>query len=330
LAPRLCPEPQSQISLTPDRAWSQPTVTSLSHYFVINMEIKVKRNVSLKEFCTYKTGGPAKYLAEAGSFQEMFHLREFAKIQDIPYMILGNGSNVLFADEGYPGLIILNKMTKMHVQGELITAESGVNLSKMVLVAAQNNLGGISGLANIPGTVGGAVYGNAGVPDIHIGDVMTHAIILPENGDKPILVSPEYFEFGYRESKIKKNKDILLSATFKLTYEPTVKIRAEINQYMKERAAKQPYGNSCGSFFKNPGQFPTAGWLIEQAGCKGMKVGDAIVSPKHANFIINNGNAKSSDIISLTVKIYQIVKKKFNVELEPEVRIVPNSPFKAQ
>lgn len=297
---------------------------------VIKMELQVKKNVSLKEFCTYKTGGFAKFFAEARNFQEMYHLREFAKMQDVPFMILGGGSNVLFADEGYPGLIIMNKMTKMHIQGELVTAESGVNLAKMVLIAAQNNLGGISGLSNIPGTIGGAVYGNAGVPDVYINDVMTHAIILPSNGNKPVIVSPEYFEFGYRDSKIKKTKDIILSATFKLRYEPALKVRAEINHYMKERNIKQPMGNTCGSFFKNPGQFPSAGWLIDQSGCKGMKVGGAEVSPKHANFIMNTGDAKSSDIINLTVKIHQIVKKKFNVNLEPEVQIVPNSPFKSQ
>ena len=104
-------------------------------------------------------------------------------------------------------------------------------------------------------------------------------------------------------------------------------MRAEIDHYMKERLLKQPMGNTCGSFFKNPGQFPSAGWLIEQSGCKGMKVGGAEVSTKHANFIMNTGNATSGDIINLTIKIHSIVKNKFNVELEPEVQIVPKSPF---
>lgn len=294
------------------------------------MEIQVKKNISLKEFCTYRTGGPAKFFAEARTWQEMYGLREFAKKHDVPYMILAGGSNILIADEGFPGLVIHNKMSKMHIQGELVTAESGVNLTKMVLIAAQHNLGGISGLATVPGSVGGAVYGNAGIPDIYISDILTHAVVLPENADKPMIVSPEYFQFGYRHSKVKRTKDIILSATFKLRIMPALKIRAEIDQYIKERATKQPIGNTCGSFFKNPGQFPSAGWLIEQAGCKGMKVGGAMVSPKHANFIMNTGNAKSSDIVNLTVKVHQIVKKKFNVNLEPEVQIVPKSPFKSQ
>lgn len=291
------------------------------------MQLQVQKNISLKQFCTYKTGGPAKFFSEAKTWEEMFHLREFAKKNKLPYMILAGGSNILFADEGFPGLVIYNKMTKMHIQGSLITAESGVNLAKMVLIAAQHNLGGISGLATVPGSIGGAIYGNAGIPDVYIGDVLTHAVILPENSDKPMIISPEYFQFGYRDSKLKQSKDIILSGTFNLKVTPALKVRAEINQYAKERALKQPAGKTCGSFFKNPGEFPSAGWLIEQAGCKGMKVGGAEVSPKHANFIMNTGNAKSSDIIKLTTKIHQIVRKKFNVELQPEVQIFPNSPF---
>ncbi len=291
------------------------------------MEIKVQKNISLKNLCTYRTGGSAKFFAEAKNINEMIALREFAKKQDIPFMILGGGSNILFSDKGYPGLIIHNKMTKMHIQGNLITAESGVNLSKMVLIAAQHNLGGISGLATVPGTIGGAVYGNAGIPDVYISDVMTHAVVLPEDGNKPIIVGPEYFQFGYRNSKIKKSKDLVISATLRLQIMPALKIRTEISQYTKDRSLKQPAGSTCGSFFKNPGQFPSAGWLIEQSGCKGMKVGDAEVSPKHANFIMNTGNATSDDILKLTVKIHKIVKKKFNVELEPEVQIFPKSPF---
>ena len=293
------------------------------------MEIQVQKNISLREFTTYKTGGQAKFFAEARSVQEMHHLREFAKKQNIPFIILGGGSNVLFADEGYPGLIIHNKMTRMHIQGEIVNVESGANLTKIILIAAQHNLGGISGLANVPGSVGGAVYGNAGTPNVCIGDVLTHAVIQPANSDKTAIVGPEYFQFGYRDSKIKKNKDIVLSVVLRLQKEPSVKIRAEINQYIKERTLKQPIGNSCGSFFKNPGQFPSAGWLIEQAGCKGMQVGGAMVSKKHSNFIMNINNASSSDILNLAIKVYQKVKEKFNGELEPEVQIIPNSPFKS-
>ena len=110
--------------------------------------------------------------------------------------------------------------------------------------------------------------------------------------------------------------------------EPEAKIRADINQYIKQRALKQPSGNSCGSFFKNPTQFPSAGWLIEQAGCKGLSVGGAEVSPKHANFLMNTGDATTKDILDLAMKVFKKVKEKFNVELEPEVQIIPVSSFK--
>lgn len=292
------------------------------------MKIQVQQNVEFKNFCTYRTGGPAKFYAEAKTADEMYHLREFAKRQNVPYLIVGGGSNILMADEGYPGLIIHNKMTKVHIQGESITAESGVMWMKLILLAAEHNLGGISGLANVPGSIGGAVYGNAGIPDICVNNVLTHAVLLPANGNKIVIVGPEYFQFGYRDSRIKKSKDIVLSATFKLQRQPKIKIRAEINQYMKTRALKQPAGNSCGSFFKNPGQFPSAGWLIEQAGCKGMKVGNAMVSPKHANFLMNTGGATTTEILTLAAQIHQKVKEKFNVSLEPEVQILPYSPFK--
>lgn len=292
------------------------------------MQLQVQQNISLKNLCTYGTGGAAKYFATSKNPQDMFRLREFSRSQDIPFMILGGGSNVLFSDKGYPGLIIHNQMTKMHIQGDVVTVESGVSLGKMVLIAAQHNLGGISALATIPGTIGGAVYGNAGIPEIYISDILTHAVVLPASSDKPVIVGPEYFQFGYRHSKLKKSKDIVLSATLKLNREPGLKVRADINNFSKNRSLKQPIGRSCGSFFKNSGQFPSAGWLIEQAGCKGMKVGGAVVSNKHANFIMNTGQAKSSDILNLAVKVHQKVEKKFNISLVPEVQILPDSPFK--
>ena len=293
------------------------------------MEIKVQKNVSLRHFCTYRVGGPARFFAEAHNATEMVGLKAFAKQEKVPFLLLGGGSNVLFSDEGFPGLVVHNKMEGIQINGTTVNAEGGVNLTKLILICAQNNLGGISGLANVPGTVGGAVYGNAGIPDIWIGNILLQAVLLPEKSLKPKIVDQKYFEFGYRHSKIKGTKDIVLSATLKLKPEPQAKIRSDINEYIKQRSIKQPSGNSCGSFFKNPKEFPSAGWLIEQSGCKGLKVGGAEVSMKHANFLMNTGTATSKDIIELAVQVYEKVKEKFNVELEPEVQIYPNNPFKA-
>lgn len=291
------------------------------------MNISVQQNVATKGYNTYRVGGPARFFAEAKSWQAFYGLREFAKKQGVPYIVLGGGSNVLFADDGYPGLVILNRMEKIIFHGNTVTAEGAVGTTKLVLIAAEHNLGGISGLANVPGSIGGAVYGNAGVPDVCIKDVFMHATILPENSNKPLLVGPDYANFTYRNSHFKETSDIILSATFRLKKMPSAMIKKEINQYIRSRVAKQPAGLTCGSFFKNPGTFPSAGWLIDQSGCKGMQEGGAQVSEKHANWIMNTGRATASDIINLALKVHKMVKEKHNISLEPEVQIVPKNPF---
>jgi UDP-N-acetylmuramate dehydrogenase len=291
------------------------------------MDIKVEQNIALSQFTTYNVGGPARFFARASDWKGIFGLREFAKKQGVPFLILGGGSNVLFSDEGYPGLVILNHMNKVQFHTHSVTAESGAMLSKVIVLAARHNLGGASGLVTVPGTIGGAVYGNAGIPDMWISNVFMHAEILPTDGNGPIIVGPEYCQFSYRTSRFKRTNDIILSATLKLIPTPAPIIQSEINEYVKVRTLKQPIGLSCGSFFKNPGQFPSAGWLIDQAGCKGMKVGGAQVSEKHANFIMNTGNATASDIIELAKQIHKNVDEKFNILLEPEVQILPRNPF---
>ncbi len=291
------------------------------------MNISVQKNVSIKEYNTYRVGGPVLFFAEAKNWPTFLGLREFAKQQKVPYMVLGGGSNVLFADDGYPGLVILNRMDKIIFHGDTVTAEGAVGTTKLVLIAAEHNLGGISGLASVPGSIGGAVYGNAGVPDLNIKDAFMHATILPENGNKPIVVGQDYAKFGYRTSHFKETKDIILSTTLKLKKEPSALVKKEISMYIKSRVAKQPPGLTCGSFFKNPDHFPSAGWLIDQSGCKGMKEGGAQVSEKHANWIMNTGKGTASDIINLALKVHKIVKEKHNIDLEPEVQIIPNSPF---
>ena len=292
------------------------------------MNISVQQNVSTKEFNTYRVGGPARFFAEAKSWEAFFGLREFAKKQGVPFMVLGGGSNVLFADDGYPGLVILNRMEKIIFHGDTVTSESAVSTTKLVLIAAEHNLGGISGLANVPGSIGGAVYGNAGVPDVYIEDVFIHATILPVSSNKPLIVGPDYAKFGYRDSYFKKSKDIILSVTLQLRRTPAPLIKQEISHHVKSRALKQPAGLTCGSFFKNPDHFPSAGWLIDQSGCKGMEEGGAQVSEKHANWIMNVGRATASDIINLALKVHKKVKDKFNVDLEPEVQILPENPFR--
>lgn len=291
------------------------------------MNIDVRQNVSLKEYNTFRVGGSVRFFAEAKNWETMLGLREFAKLQKVPYMVLGGGSNVLFADDGYPGLVILNRMDKVDFRGDTVTAEGAVGTTGLVLLAAERNLGGISGMANVPGSIGGAVYGNAGVPDVCVKDFFLNAMILPTGSNKPIMVEADYAKFSYRNSHFKVTKDIILSATFQLKKMPNMLVRQEINQYVRSRVVKQPVGLTCGSFFKNPSLFPSAGWLLEQAGCKGLTLGGAQISEKHANWIMNTGKATASDVINLALKAHRMVKEKFNVELEPEVQIVPVNPF---
>ncbi len=291
------------------------------------MNISVQQNVAIKDYNSFRVGGPVRFFAIADDWKVFLGLREFAKIQKVPFVVLGGGSNVLFSDDGYPGLVILNQMKQVVFHEDIVTADSAMLTSKLVLLAAEHNLGGISGLANVPGSIGGAVYGNAGVPDVSIQDVFVHATILPENSNKPIIVGHDYARFSYRASHFKNTKDIILSAAFKLKKMPSPLIKQEISQYIRSRRLKQPIGLSCGSFFKNPDHFPSAGWLIDQSGCKGMKEGGAIVSEKHANWILNTGKASASDIINLALKVHRKVQDKFNIHLEPEVQILPNNPF---
>ncbi len=291
------------------------------------MQLNVQQNVSLKELTTFRVGGPVRFFAQASSWEAILGLREFAKQQGVPYLVIGGGSNVLFADDGFPGLVILNRMDKIYFQENTVTAESGVQWNKLVMMAADQGMGGISGFCNVPGTVGGAVYGNAGIPDVCMKDVFLNATILPTGSNKPMIVGPDYAQFAYRTSHFKKTKDIILSATMQLRPMPTAFIKQEVNGYIRSRVAKQPAGLTCGSFFKNPHHFPGAGWLIEQSGCKGMKLGGAQVSEKHANFFMNTGKATASDILNLALKVHQKVKDKFDIELEPEVQIYPENPF---
>ena len=292
------------------------------------MNVDIKHNVYLKDYTTFRVGGVVRFFAKARNWQTILALREFAKKQGVPYMVLGGGSNVLFSDEGYPGLVILNQMNQVHFQQDTVTAEAGVTWVKLLAKAAEKNLGGLSAFCNVPGTIGGAVYGNAGLPQLCMADVLLNATILPANGNRPMIVGQDYAQFGYRTSHFKTTKDIILSATMQLKPMPKALIKQEVSGFVKMRVRKQPAGLTCGSFFKNPARFPSAGWLIEQSGCKGMQLGSAQVSTKHANFFMNTGDATASDIINLALKVQKTVKEKYDIGLEPEVQIYPKNPFR--
>jgi UDP-N-acetylmuramate dehydrogenase len=282
----------------------------------------LKQNEKLAPHTTFGIGGEALFFYVARKPRDLIQAVQIAKEGKIAFFVLGGGSNVLVSDSGFKGLVIKNKCDKIFLSEEEITCQSGVFLDDLVNLGCENSLSGMEFAAGIPGTVGGAVYGNAGAFGKAVGDLLTEAIILNSQG-RIEKVKKEYFEFGYRESKLKKTKDILLSATFKLTRGEKEKIKKEIQKNLEERKRRLPQKErSAGCFFKNVvgnGKKISAGFLLEQVGAKKIKEGDAAVFERHANILINLGKAKAEEIRRLANLLKRKVKEKFDIDLEEEV-----------
>jgi len=282
----------------------------------------LKQNEKLAPHTTFGIGGEALYFYAARKPEDLIKAIQIAKESKISSFVLGSGSNVLVSDSGFKGLVIKNKCDKISLNEEEISCQSGVLLDDLVSLGCENSLSGMEFAAGIPGTIGGAVYGNAGAFGKAVGDVLTEAVILNSQG-RVEKVQKGYFEFGYRESKLKKTKDILLSATFKLTRGEKEKIKKEIQRNLEERRKKLPQKEkSAGCFFKNVvenGKKISAGFLLEQVGAKKIKEGDAAVFERHANILINLGKAKAEEVRRLANFLKRKVKEKFDIDLEEEV-----------
>lgn len=282
----------------------------------------LKQNEKLAPHTTFGIGGEALLFYVARKPQDLIQAVLIAKECKIPFFVLGGGSNVLVSDSGFKGLLIKNRCNKIFLNDKKITCQSGVLLDDLVSLGCENSLSGVEFAAGIPGTVGGAVYGNAGAFGKAVGDLLTEAVILNSQG-RIEEVKKEYFEFGYRESKLKKTKDILLSATFKLTIGEKEKIKKEIQKNLEERKRKLPQREkSAGCFFKNVvenGKKIPAGFLLEQVDAKKIKEGDAAVFNRHANILINLGKAKAEEVKRLANLLKRKVKEKFDIDLEEEV-----------
>lgn len=288
---------------------------------------QIKKNEPLAHHCTFRIGGPADYFYTAKSTEEIQPLIKKAKSQNLPYFILGGGSNILFDDKGFRGLVIKIDTKNITIKNNEITADAGVTIPELIKASAEHNLQGLEKWIGMPGTVGGAVRGNAGRNDLETAQILIKATLLDPETGKITTVTNKDLKFAYRESRLKheKNtKEIVLSATFRL--KPTdlsPEDRQEIaNQIRTQTQEKQPPGFSSGSFFKNPSPQNPAGKLIDQAGLKGTQIGKAKISPKHGNFLQNLGGATASDILALAKLIKQEVHAKFNINLEEEVQIL--------
>lgn len=289
--------------------------------------MNIIENESLKLHSTFKIGGKAKYFIMPENTDELIESISFAKKNDLKYMIIGNGSNILFTDGGFDGVIIqLTKLKGIEKTGEnTIKVYSGELMSSVGAYALNNGLGGMEALCGIPGTLGGGIYMNCGAYGSEIKDVLCKVCYLYTNGETRIFDVSE-LDLSYRHSLFSSNEEqmdgAIIYAELELFTKDKNAIEEKMARYRSARKEKQPLEYpSCGSTFKRPqGYF--AAQLIDECGLKGLSVGDACVSEKHAGFVINKGNATSSDVLELIETIKDRVYKEKGVKLECEIKVV--------
>lgn len=272
---------------------------------------------------TFKCGGNASLYIAPNSTDELVKVLEVLRSENYPYMVIGNGSNLLVKDEGYDGAIVEvdKKISEIDVRGEEIVVEAGAKLSKVATIAMENDLAGFEFAHGIPGNMGGAVVMNAGAYGGEMKDVLKWVKVVDQNGEIKTLENEE-LELGYRTSRVMKEKMIVLEACIKLELGVMGEIAEVMALLMSKRKASQPLEYpSAGSTFKRPEGY-YAGKLVQDAGMKGYRVGDAMVSDKHSGFVINCGNATATEVIQVIKDVQAKVKEDFGVDLETEVRII--------
>lgn len=305
----------------------------------------------MRDHTTLKIGGVADYYFEAKTVDDLILAVKTAKSAVLPYVVLGWGSNIIFSDYGFPGLIIKNSTSNIAFMTEKsqVIADSGVALSKLILEATSNDLSGLEFLFGIPGTVGGAVYGNAGAFGQGIGDYIKIAtVLIPGKKDEEPEIQQldrNWFEFSYRDSKLKKmtglQKPIILTVKFQLAQNRQEEIMRRLNLFKQKRLDTQPVGQSAGCVFRNPipeellhvsgkgslsmPEIPkerSAGFMLDRTGAKKLKLGGVRVSSKHANFILNTNNAKGHEVRKIIEEMRAAVKDKFDVDLHEEIEYI--------
>ncbi|MDD6637353.1 MAG: UDP-N-acetylmuramate dehydrogenase [Lachnospiraceae bacterium] len=285
-------------------------------------ELVIRTEEPMSKHTTFRIGGAAEVFA-APDARELPQLLAMAKGADVPVTVIGNGSNLLVGDRGIRGLVIEigERMSEVRIEGTILVAGAGALLSKAAQTAAAAGLGGLEFAAGIPGSVGGAVVMNAGAYGGEMKDVLQSVKVLTEEGELLILTTEE-LELGYRHSCVPERKYIVVEATMELAAKPEEEIRAYMAELRAKRIEKQPLEYpSAGSTFKRPeGYF--AGKLIMDAGLRGYTVGGAQVSEKHCGFVINKGDATAADVRQLMQDVHDRVKEQFDVELEPEVKLI--------
>ncbi|MCK4321884.1 UDP-N-acetylmuramate dehydrogenase [candidate division WOR-3 bacterium] len=287
-------------------------------------ELEIKGELREKEPLSRHTsllvGGEARYFLYAEGVDDIMKSISFCEHDGIPYYIIGKGSNVLFLDEGFSGLVITTeRLDRIEVNENIIRSQAGASLIEIIKRCKEASLSGLESLSGIPGTIGGAVIMNAGAYECEIGDLVLAVSIL-RKGD---IIQLEDFRFGYRESTLKE--EIILEVNLMVNEGDRSEIERRMEEVLEKRKINLPQlpkdTGTCGSVFKNP-ENKHAGFLIDRIGLKGRRVGGAMISMEHANYILTNKYAKSQDVVELIRRIRDAVEKKYGIILETEVVIV--------
>ena len=279
-------------------------------------------NEPLARYTTYRLGGPARYVVLPADVDDVAKALELAHHRGLPWIVLGLGSNVLVKDAGFPGVVIrIGKgLDRFEMKGATAIVGGGLPTPLLALRTAEAGFAGVERFRGIPGTVGGGVYMNAGAHGAEFAEVLTEATIMDAKG-KIRSVSRKQISFKYRSSNL--GNVIVLEAKLALIEEPPAKLKELQARLLRWRKAGTPFDQPCcGSVFKNPGGPRTAGVLIDECGLKGFTIGCAQVSPLHANYIVNTGNATAGDVLKVIDHVRKAVAKKTGVELELEVKVI--------
>ena len=290
------------------------------------MPLKILRNESLKKHTSLRIGGPADHFCVPKNTAELREALLIAQGNRWPVAIIGAGTNLLVLDNGWSGLVIKmgGGLARLTVRGRVVQAGAGLFLPRLLSALNRRGLTGLEFLAGIPGTLGGAAVMNAGAWGDEIGRYIEQVKVIDHEGNL-LTLSKDQLGFGYRRSVLQTGRYIVAEVVIKLRKGTAGKIRKKIAGFLEKRKLSQPLGSpNAGSIFKNPpGKY--AGKLLEAAGLKGARVGDAQVSVKHANFILNLGEAKARDVLKLMTRMQVAVSSKFKVKLEPELKIMIQS-----
>lgn len=301
--------------------------------YEIGMKLKdfpgIQRNVLLRGYSTFNVGGEADYFYNLSSPAHLPEILTAADQEGVPVFLLGGGSNVLFMDEGFRGLVIRLTADQVMVEGSLLRADAGAKWPAILRAMRETGLSGLEPFDGLPGTLGGAVAGNAGCFGIEIKDMFDSATLYDRAAQTVRTVTATDLEFRYRHSRIKSTQDVVLSVVLRLHETPALAASSAAPLALGShlaRLAKQPPGRSSGSFFKNPSPDRPAGLLIDQCGLKGYRIGGAQISPKHGNFFMNVTDATAHDLLALRDLAVARVQQTHGLTLETEVVIVPVTP----